>query len=370
MPDVSRRGEVVLITGQLGPGGSERQLFLLARALAERGRHVSVACLSTRDRPHGEALRACKIDVALFPRQASWDLRRLQRLRSWLRGRSPAVVCSFGEFAAAYTRLALVGRSRPPRSIALVRRGASHLSRVKRALIGWTFRTTDVVAANSEAGRRYASAALRLPPGSVGLLPNLVPDEVFEAPSRRQATRAALGVSRDDRVVLYIGRDARAKDIPTLCRTLSHLQRAVPVCRAWVVGPGLAVPPPGLAGDSMRAHWMGERDDTRDLIDAADALLLTSASEGSPNVVLEALARGCPVVTTDVGDVRGLVEPCGAGRVCAIGDAEGLATALAELLRDPPGWRRAAERAVPVLRSRHGREAVLEQFIRLLDGPS
>ena len=68
---------------------------------------------------------------------------------------------------------------------------------------------------------------------------------------------------------------------------------------------------------------------------ACDALLLTSHSEGSPNVVKEALACGLPVVSTDVGDVRRRLDGVEGCRVCPDDAPRALAVALLPLLEAP-----------------------------------
>jgi glycosyltransferase involved in cell wall biosynthesis len=72
-------------------------------------------------------------------------------------------------------------------------------------------------------------------------------------------------------------------------------------------------------------------------MNAADLLLLTSLAEGSPNVVKEALACNLPVVATDVGDVREVLDGVERCRVLPIdASVEGFATALVEVLAGAP----------------------------------
>ena len=71
-----------------------------------------------------------------------------------------------------------------------------------------------------------------------------------------------------------------------------------------------------------------------DLYDAHDVLVLPSFTEGFPQVVLEAMARGLPVVATSVGGVPRVLRDGINGRLVAPGDAEALAAAVTELVRD------------------------------------
>ncbi|WP_305096418.1 glycosyltransferase [Croceibacterium aestuarii] len=90
----------------------------------------------------------------------------------------------------------------------------------------------------------------------------------------------------------------------------------------------------GVAG---RVHLLGSLDHTLlpVLLSAADAMVLPSASEGLANAWVEAVACGCPLVTTDVGGARELVRSEAAGTIVAR-DAGAIATALKALLAHPP----------------------------------
>jgi glycosyltransferase involved in cell wall biosynthesis len=110
-------------------------------------------------------------------------------------------------------------------------------------------------------------------------------------------------------------------------------------------------------------------DEVPTWINAADAVLLTSTHEGSPNAVKEALACDVPVVSVDVGDVRSLLDGI-AGCVVAPADPAGLADGLAAVLSGPGrvearerhlglSLERAAERLIEVY------ETVLERALRV-----
>jgi len=85
-----------------------------------------------------------------------------------------------------------------------------------------------------------------------------------------------------------------------------------------------------------RVHFLGKRphNEIPLWLNAADALLLSSRSEGMPNAVAEALACGCPVVATDVGACREMLadQPC--CTVTSFGDAQAMAKAIHSVLSD------------------------------------
>lgn len=79
-----------------------------------------------------------------------------------------------------------------------------------------------------------------------------------------------------------------------------------------------------------RVSYLGSRDDVADLIDASDCFVLASSNEGASLSVAEAMAKGLPIITTDVGDMSKTVTPsCGAIIPSPIADADACIAALA-----------------------------------------
>ena len=118
--------------------------------------------------------------------------------------------------------------------------------------------------------------------------------------------------------------------------------------RRLVAGTDLAV--------ASRLHCLGPRADIPSLLRDATLLLLTSDSEGMPNVVLEALALGVPVVATAVGDIAQILpEQCGVLVPC---ETEPLVAAVRRVITDAPSFARAVEQYSTHLRATHSIEAM------------
>ena len=125
----------------------------------------------------------------------------------------------------------------------------------------------------------------------------------------------------------------------------------------------------GLSG---RVRLLGLRDDMAELYRASDALVLSSAWEGMPNVVLEAMASGRPVVATAVGAVPEMVADGWTGFVVPPGDHTALASAMERMMGLAPEERRAmGEAGRSRVRERHSVESVVDAweglFGRLLE---
>lgn len=187
-------------------------------------------------------------------------------------------------------------------------------------------------------------------------------DGVFQ---QRAARRTAAPQSR---VVGFLGRVVSIKDVKTLLRAARLVCDQLPDARFLIAGPTDEEPEYSKEcvdlmqqlklEDSVRFLGMRNRNEVLPLM---DVMALTSVSEGLPFVLLEAMACGAPIVTTDVGACRELVEgrpdeeppagPCGI--VTEIGATEQLARALVTVLTD---------HAMQEQMSRAGRDRVLRHY--------
>ena len=87
-------------------------------------------------------------------------------------------------------------------------------------------------------------------------------------------------------------------------------------------------------GLANRVHFLGLRSDIPDVLGATDVFVLSSDWEGNPLSVMEAMASGLPIVSTDAGGVPTLFERGKEGFIVARGDAQALGNSMASLLRD------------------------------------
>jgi len=141
--------------------------------------------------------------------------------------------------------------------------------------------------------------------------------------------------------LLTIGRMTPQKDHATLVAALGLLARAGRRFTAEIIGAGALSE---RVRDAARREGIGERvtfpgalahDDVRRAYAGADVFVLSSRWEGCPNVVLEAMAHGLPVVATAVGGVPELVEHGASGLLVPPAHPRALADAITRLLEDP-----------------------------------
>jgi glycosyltransferase involved in cell wall biosynthesis len=163
-------------------------------------------------------------------------------------------------------------------------------------------------------------------------------------------------------LIVSVGRLKPPKDFPTLVRALAVLELGS--FRCIVVGDG---PRRAELLSEIERHRLdqavelaGERDDIAELLSTADVFVLSSASEGMPISIIEAMAAELPVVATAVGGIPELIVDGETGFLVPARDADALAQALGCLVADPTLRRQQGKAA----RARAEREFDLPAFRR------
>jgi glycosyltransferase involved in cell wall biosynthesis len=143
----------------------------------------------------------------------------------------------------------------------------------------------------------------------VVMIPNGCDNSVFH-PRDRAASRRKLGVHPYARLILFVGRLTPMKGVPELVAAFAHVRREFPNAELVCIGDGSIerfFPSPEQA-DYIRAVGHKTSDEIADWLGACDLLCLPSHSEGCPNVVVEALNSGRPVIGTQVGGIPAMVD--------------------------------------------------------------
>ena len=162
-------------------------------------------------------------------------------------------------------------------------------------------------------------------------------------PQRQEEARRRLGLSADGRWLLSVGLLVRRKGHDLAIAALGALAKSHPDLRLAIVGGGpeerrLKRQAERLGvGGRVRFAGLVPPDEVPQWFSAADLLVLASRREGLANVLLESLASGLPVVTTDVGGAREVVTGPALGRVVPAGDGTVLTAAIRVALAESFG---------------------------------
>jgi glycosyltransferase involved in cell wall biosynthesis len=180
----------------------------------------------------------------------------------------------------------------------------------------------------SSSSRDLARAWRTAPESRLSVIHTGLPQAPERSPEARGAQRAALGVSDDDVLFVWIGRHQAAKQpehLPLLAERLS------PPVRLAALGSGLAESPEGSAFVDHGGILVADGTPVGDVYEAADGFVQTSAWESFPLVVLEAMRAELPVVAYDVGGLAEQVDDGRTGFLVAPDDLDGLAGRMLEL---------------------------------------
>ena len=185
---------------------------------------------------------------------------------------------------------------------------------------------------------------LRIPEEKIHLLGNGVDLARFDRSrlsSRREATRAGLGIAPSEVVCGAIGRLVREKGYAELFAAAAEVRRTRPNVRFLVVGPEDPDKSDALSAEEIdRARrdagicFLGMRFDVEDLYTAMDLYVLASHREGFPRSAMEAAAMGLPIIATDIRGCRQVVDAGTSGLLVPVGDPAALAAAIGRLVDD------------------------------------
>ena len=171
------------------------------------------------------------------------------------------------------------------------------------------------------------------------VLNGIDPTRFRRVQGREEEVRSALALGADDIVIGAVGRTERQKRFDILLDVVADLRKRRPNLRVVVVGDGSLRP--ALEAQACRlglgstALFLGQRTDVPDLHHAFDLLVQSSEYEGTPNIVLEAMALETPIVATDVGGTRDLTQNEVHALIVPPRDPPALAAAISRAIDDP-----------------------------------
>ncbi len=339
---MKRHTRLVFLLQDLTFGGTQRQTLELARRLDPARFQAEIWVLAAGEHLTPLAERH-GIPVIRLGRRQQVGPAALARLGRRLQNQNIDVLMPLTVVPNIWGRM--LGRlARVPVIVGNCRGGGAPRQQYERRL--WPL--AHHILCNSQAIQRVLTDSCGVPAARLTTILNGVDTDYFRPP----ATPAA-GPPR----ILSVARMVPEKDHNTLLAAFNLTAAAHPEAELWLVGDG-----PRLAAlrelaqrlsISDRVKFIPPREDLRPLLHQASLFVLSSQTEALPNVVLEAMAVGLPVVATRVGGVPELVDPECTGWLVPPGDAPGLAAAMNQALADPEA-RQAMGRA--------GRQRAVQHF--------
>jgi len=322
-------------------GGPEKQILHHAGHVRSREREIWIG--SFRDGSARPALLDRAEELGLPTLEFSsgrFDLRTIFELARAIRQHHISVLCTHGYKAniIGWAAARLTGCAQ----IAYARGWTSENWRIRfyDKIDRFVLHRTEWVVCVSRAQADRLTARRRRKRAPV-VIPNtaLLVGESVTLPIARQPIRKSLGLPEDAFLVGAAGRLSVEKGHLYLLRAIPALIRHIPKLQVLLLGEGAErkrfeheVAQLGL---QHCVRLIGFVDDVRPWIQACDVLVNPSLSEGVPNVVLEAMALGTPVVATSVGGVPDLLQDLSSGLIVPSGNSVALANAIHIVFASP-----------------------------------
>jgi len=358
-------------------GGATRRLVSLAQGFVEEGHQVELVLINPEGPLKEEVLSSeIKIRSLAIPFPWSFGKRRLKikgalkPLSRYLR-RPPEIFLSGANHAHLVALKAWQNAGRP---CPLVLRLSNHLSgsmRWEKSLVKRLFNPlkkykvkkyyprANFWIAVSRSILEDALSFIEYPSARTRVIYNPIPVEEIREKSRQEPSHPWLREKRWP-VILGAGRLSPQKDFSTLLRAFALARKKQKDLRLVILGEGKERPKLLKLAKKLKVadsfSLPGFTPNPWSFMARADLFVLSSRFEGLPGVLLEAMALGCPVVSTDCwGGCAEILEGGRYGPLVPVGDFERLAEAILETLRNPPS---------PQLLKTRAEEFSLEKAVR------
>lgn len=315
------RRAVASITTTFHRGGAEMRTLEVVSALSSADLPIHVVAVASPGAAHPlePDFRRAGAQTHFHPLRSlkgwagAWRLFRRMRVVHSQAGMVAGPVLALAWLAGVEVRVAHFHSDRPELP-------AGRGGRVLRRVGGWFVRTfaTDIWGVSEQALETVLGSSWHEDPRCSVVVPGVDLSRFASVdPSGSSAVRTdGLGLDPGARVVLHVGIDTPGKNRERAVRVLaSSSDKDLHLVFVGAVDPDSQERCRGIGEDlgvSERLHWTGERSDVPELLVAASALLVTSTYEGVPGVVLEAVAAGTPVVSSNLPSILRISDAVGA----------------------------------------------------------
>ena len=338
---------VCLLISSLEFGGAERQVVEMVRSFDPSVVRPIICSLSPKV-PLARFLSGKKDELNIVEKRGRFDFTTVFRVARLLRRQRVDVVHAFLFDAEMVARLA-APLARVPVVIASERNTEYVRPRTHSVLLKATEGLFDVMVANSMSGKRFNIRTLGLSEGQIEVVHNGVDVEKFR-PDRAVglAFREKLGIGPETPLIGMVGSYKRQKAQDTFLKMAARIRVDVPSAHFVLVGEPVRddfeetsrfqAEVQELAKTlklSECVRFLGNQQDMKAVYNACNATALLSIREGTPNVVLESMACGVPVIATDIADNALIIVNEKTGFVVPPGAHEAAAARAARILLNP-----------------------------------
>ena len=348
---------VCLLISSLEFGGAERQVVEMIRSF-DRQKVKPIVCSLSSQVPLARFLPGNREDLSIVQKRGKYDFTTVFRVARLLRQHQIDVVHAFLFDAEIVARLAA-----PMAGVSVVigsERNTDYTRpRLHTIALKSTQRMFDVIVANSTSGKNFNMRTLGLADSRIEVVHNGVDVDRF-CPDRGPglAFRERLGIGPRTPLIGMVGSYKRQKGQDVFLRMAARVRQEIPGAHFLLVGE----PVRDDLEETTRfqnevqqlaaalrlsdcCRFLGNQQDMKAVYNACDVTALLSRREGTPNVVLESMACGVPVIAADVADNKMIVAHGKTGFIVPREDHEAAAVHATEILDNPALQRELSENA-------------------------
>ena len=347
------------------------------------------ACIVTFQRNDGptqpanafvNAARKLELAVQIIPERRRFDLSVISALQSVVQQQKPSLVVTHSVKSHFLMWRSHLWREYPWAAFHHGYTTTDLKMRAYNRLDRWSLPNADRLVTVCHAFARELASSTGVPLEKISVQHNSVQPGAQVASVEVQSLRERLGIAADERIVLTVGRLSREKAHIDLLAAYQHLRLTNPdiLSKLVIVGDG---PERGrlearaeIDGNKDRVIFTGQIGEVQPFYAAADVFVLPSHSEGSPNVLLEAMAANLPIVATAVGGVPEILENNESALLVPANEPQTMAAAIARLLNDKDLAQRLTNNSAALIANQFTPEnyvrALLEIYREVIDRPA
>lgn len=314
------------------------------------------------------AAREVGLAFDVIPERRRFDLSVLPALRKVIEERNPGIVVTHSVKSHFLVWRSHISRHRPWVAFHHGYTSTDRKMRIYNRVDRWSLPSADRLITVCHAFARELSHCTSVALDNISVLHNSIRPQVPATGTEAETLRSRFGIANDECLVLAVGRLSKEKAHIDLLAAFSRLRESNPELKARliIVGDGPERSRLETAADSFgcKGHvvFAGQVSDVWPFYSAADVFALPSHSEGSPNVLLEAMAAGIPIVASEVGGVPEMVEHNQSALLVPANDPPALAAAIARVLTDSDLARQLTANALALVATRY----TPENYVRSL----
>ena len=320
------------------------------------------------------AARELGLDVEVIPERRRFDLRVIPALRGIVEARGTDLIITNSVKSHFLMWRSRLWRKNPWVGFHHGYTDTDRKMRLYNRLDRWSLPQADRLVTVCHAFAKELAESTGVSIDNISVQHNAIRRGPAASTDTVKALRKQLGISDNEAVVLSVGRLSREKAHLDLIKACQHMLEIKPdvAFKLIFVGDGPERSRLEAAVESKESKasviFTGQVNDVRPFYAIADVFVLPSQSEGSPNVLLEAMAANLPIVATAVGGVPEMVADHESALLVPSNDPPSLAGAIASLLADKDLAQRLATNATTLVDTRFDPENYVRSLLKIYRG--